>query len=93
MRYLPPFGILHRRTGDIGAGCAAASLNGCQISGGRHAVINALAILTGVFFDGARSSCAAKAAAADAWGYEMYEDAVSFREGGILSSFAEEIKY
>jgi len=76
-----------------GAGAAVAYLHGCGYEEIAHTLINALAITSGVICDGAKSSCAAKiAAAVDAGllGYEMVKRGSCFNGGdGILLSGVE----
>ncbi|MDE6558233.1 MAG: L-serine ammonia-lyase, iron-sulfur-dependent, subunit alpha [Clostridia bacterium] len=71
-----------------GAGAGVAYLNGGGFEEIAHTVVNALAITSGLICDGAKSSCAAKiAAAVDAGllGYEMYKRGSQFLGGdGIL---------
>ncbi len=72
-----------------GAGAGIAYLNGGGFGEISHTVVNALAITSGLICDGAKSSCAAKiAAAVDAgiMGYEMYKRGSQFHGGdGILT--------
>lgn len=71
-----------------GAGAGVAYLCGGGYEEIAHTIVNALAITSGVICDGAKSSCAAKiAAAVDAGllGYEMYKRGSQFYGGdGIL---------
>jgi L-cysteine desulfidase len=85
-------GRLSAYCGAVSAG-AGAGAGVCYLYGGgydeiAHTVVNALAISSGVICDGAKSSCAAKiAAAVDAGllGMEMYKNGSQFYGGdGIL---------
>lgn len=71
-----------------GAGAGIAYLYGGGFEEISHTIVNALAITSGLICDGAKSSCAAKiAAAVDAgiMGYEMYRRGSEFYGGdGIL---------
>ena len=71
-----------------GAGAGIAYLEGCGYDGVAHAVVNALAIISGMVCDGAKASCAAKiAVAVDAGilGYRMYTQKQEFLSGdGIV---------
>ncbi|NLI54314.1 MAG: serine dehydratase subunit alpha family protein [Clostridiales bacterium] len=71
-----------------GAGAGIAYLEGGGYDGVAHAVVNALAIISGMVCDGAKASCAAKiAAAVDAGilGYRMYTQKQEFVSGdGIV---------
>ncbi len=71
-----------------GAGAGIAYLEGEGYEGVAHAVVNALAIISGMVCDGAKASCAAKVAAAvDAGilGYRMYTQKHEFLSGdGIV---------
>ncbi|HWQ98952.1 MAG TPA: L-serine ammonia-lyase, iron-sulfur-dependent, subunit alpha [Clostridia bacterium] len=71
-----------------GAGAGIAYLEGCGYDGVAHAVVNALAIISGMVCDGAKASCAAKiAVAVDAGilGYRMYTQKQEFVSGdGIV---------
>ena len=71
-----------------GAGAGIAYLYGGGFEEISHTIVNALAITSGLICDGAKSSCAAKiAAAVDAgiMGYEMYRRGSQFYGGdGIL---------
>ncbi len=92
---------LHQKTGigrlsafcgavcaGCGAGAGIAYLEGGGYEGVAHAVVNALAIISGMVCDGAKASCAAKiAAAVDAGilGYRMYTQKQEFVSGdGIV---------
>ena len=71
-----------------GAGAGIAYLEGYGYDGVAHAVVNALAIISGMVCDGAKASCAAKiASAVDAGilGYRMYTQNREFVSGdGIV---------
>lgn len=71
-----------------GAGAGIAYLEGFGYDGVAHAVVNALAIISGMVCDGAKASCAAKiAVAVDAGilGYRMYTQKQEFVSGdGIV---------
>ena len=71
-----------------GAGAGIAYLEGFGYDGVAHAVVNALAIISGMVCDGAKASCAAKiAVAVDAGilGYRMYTQNREFVSGdGIV---------
>ena len=71
-----------------GAGAGIAYLEGFGYDGVAHAVVNALAIISGMVCDGAKASCAAKiAVAVDAGilGYRMYTQKQEFFSGdGIV---------
>ena len=71
-----------------GAGAGIAYLEGYGYDGVAHAVVNALAIISGMVCDGAKASCAAKiAVAVDAGilGYRMYTQKQEFVSGdGIV---------
>jgi L-cysteine desulfidase len=71
-----------------GAGAGIAHLEGGGYDGVAHAVVNALAIISGMVCDGAKASCAGKiAAAVDAGilGYRMYSQKQEFLSGdGIV---------
>ncbi len=92
---------LHQKTGvgrlsafcgavcaGCGAGAGIAYLEGAGYEGVAHAVVNALAIISGMVCDGAKPSCAAKVAAAvDAGilGYRMFTQKHEFISGdGIV---------
>ena len=78
-----------------GAGCGAgiAYLDGGHEKEICHAIVNALAIISGVLCDGAKSSCAAKIASsveAGFIGYYMYKDGNQFLSGdGIIKKGVE----
>lgn len=90
-------GPLSAFCGAASAGCAA----GCGIAylhgGGEkeiaHTLVNALAIVSGMFCDGAKASCAAKIAVsveAGILGYSMYQNGKQFyAEEGIVSKGVE----
>ena len=90
-------GRLSAYCGAISAGCGAgagiAYLQGGGVDGVAHAVVNAIAILSGTICDGAKPSCAAKiAAAVDAGllGYDMYLENQQFYGGdGIVTKGAD----
>lgn len=90
-------GRLSAYCGAISAGCGAgagiAYLQGGSVEGVAHAVVNAVAILSGTICDGAKPSCAAKiAAAVDAGilGYDMYMENQQFYGGdGIITKGAD----
>ncbi|MBR6739317.1 MAG: serine dehydratase subunit alpha family protein [Oscillospiraceae bacterium] len=80
-----------------GAGAGIAYLNGADVETISQTVVNALAITSGIVCDGAKSSCAAKiAAAVDAGilGYEMCCSGQKFfgGEGLVLDSAEESIE-
>ena len=85
-------GTLSAYCGAVSAGCGAGA-GICYLYGGRyeavaHAVVNALAINSGVICDGAKASCAAKIASAveaGLIGMEMYRNGSQFYDGdGIV---------
>lgn len=90
-------GPLSAFCGAASAGCAA----GCGIAylhgGGEreiaHTLVNAIAIVSGIFCDGAKASCAAKIAVsveAGILGYAMYQNGQQFyAEEGIVSTCVE----
>ena len=90
-------GRLSAYCGAISAGCGAgagiAYLQGGGVRGVAHAVVNAVAILSGTICDGAKPSCAAKIAAAveaGILGYDMYMDDQQFYGGdGIITKGAD----
>ncbi|MGN2370781.1 L-cysteine desulfidase family protein [Clostridium cagae] len=90
-------GRLSTFCGAVSAGCGAgagiAYLNGGDIKIVSHTIVNALAIVSGIICDGAKSSCAAKiAAAVDAGilGYHMYLNGQQFYSGdGIVAKDAD----
>ena len=77
----------------IGAGCGIAYLQGADYKAICHTIVNALAILSGMICDGAKSSCAAKiSSAVDAgiMGYTMYVHGKQFYDGeGIVKKGVE----
>lgn len=85
-------GCLSAYCGAVTAGCAAgagiAYLHGGGLDAVSHTLVNALAITSGIICDGAKSSCAAKiAAAVDAGilGWSMYQNGQEFHGGeGIV---------
>ena len=76
-----------------GAGCGIAYLLGGDYKMVIHTLVNALAIISGMICDGAKSSCAAKiamAVEAGLMGYEMYMNGQQFRAGeGIVGKGVE----
>ena len=90
-------GRLSAYCGAISAGCGAgagiAYLQGGKVRAVAHAVVNAIAILSGTICDGAKPSCAAKiAAAVDAGilGCDMYWENQQFFDGdGIVTKGAD----
>lgn len=90
-------GRLSAYCGAISAGCGAgagiAYLQDGGAEGVAHAVVNAVAILSGTICDGAKPSCAAKIAAAveaGILGYDMYRDGQQFYGGdGIVTKGAD----
>ena len=90
-------GRLSAYCGAISAGCGAgagiAYLQGGGVRGVAHAVVNAVAILSGTICDGAKPSCAAKIAAAveaGILGFDMYMDGQQFYGGdGIITKGAD----
>ncbi|MBQ2785286.1 MAG: serine dehydratase subunit alpha family protein [Oscillospiraceae bacterium] len=90
-------GRLSAYCGAISAGCGAgagiAYLQGGKVRAVAHAVVNAIAILSGTICDGAKPSCAAKiAAAVDAGilGCDMYwEDQQFYGGDGIVTKGAD----
>ena len=90
-------GRLSAYCGAVSAGCssgaAIAWLNGGGVKEVSHTLVNALATVSGVICDGAKSSCAAKiAAAVDAGllGYNMYRNEQQFYSGeGIVGKGVE----
>ena len=90
-------GCLSAYCGAVTAGCAAgagiAYLHGGGLDAVAHTLVNALAIASGIICDGAKSSCAAKiAAAVDAGilGWSMYQNGQEFHGGeGIVQKGVE----
>ena len=90
-------GCLSAYCGAVTAGCAAgagiAYLYGGGLDAVSHTLVNALAIASGIICDGAKSSCAAKiAAAVDAGllGWSMYQNGQEFHGGeGIVEKGVE----
>lgn len=90
-------GRLSAYCGAVGAGCgcgaAISYLYGGGLKDGSHAIVNGLAIVSGMICDGAKASCAAKiASAVDAGilGYFMYRDGQQFVGGdGIVKKGVE----
>lgn len=72
----------------IGAGCGIAFLKGGDYKAIIHALVNGLAIVSGIVCDGAKPSCAAKIASsvdAGILGYYMYINGCEFKGGdGIV---------
>lgn len=90
-------GTLSAYCGAVTAGSAAAAgiaylLHG-DFASVAHAIVNALAVTSGIVCDGAKPSCAAKIAVsveAGIFGLEMYENGCQFYGGdGILSKGVE----
>lgn len=81
-------------TAGVGAGCAVAYLDGGTLEAIRQTIVNDLAVLSGMFCDGAKPSCAAKVAnsvGAGIMGYEMYKNGQSFNGGdGFLQNSADD---
>lgn len=91
-------GRLSAYCGAVSAGCGAAA-GVCKLRGGNynqisHAIVNAIAIDSGIICDGAKSSCAAKIASAvesGLVGMEMALDGINFSSGdGILVDSVED---
>lgn len=86
-------GRLSAYCGAVSAGCGSAAgiafLHGGDYDAITHAVVNAIAILSGTICDGAKSSCAAKIAMsveAGILGFEMYQQGQQFCSGdGIVA--------
>lgn len=86
-------GRLSAFCGAVSAGCATgagiAYLYGADYNAIAHTIVNALAIVSGIVCDGAKSSCAAKiAVAVDAGiiGFSMYQHGQEFYSGdGIVT--------
>lgn len=80
-------------TAGVAAGCAVAYLDGGNLDAVCHTIVNSLAILSGMFCDGAKPSCAAKVADSVAnglLGYEMYKNGSNFSAGdGFLQDTAD----
>lgn len=80
-------------TAGVAAGCAVAYLDGGDINAVKHTIVNSLGILSGMFCDGAKPSCAAKVANSVAngiLGYEMYKNGRDFHGGeGFLQDTAD----
>lgn len=80
-----------------GAGAGIAYLNGGGYKEVVHTIVNALAIVSGMVCDGAKSSCAAKIAAsvdAGILGYQMYKNGQQFYGGdGIIEKGVEKTIY
>lgn len=90
-------GTLSAYCGAVSAGSAAGAAV-CWLQGGdydaiAHTLVNSLAIVSGIFCDGAKPSCAAKiACAVDAglFGWEMYQNGQQFFGGdGIVEKGVE----
>ncbi len=77
----------------VGAGAGICFLEGGNESDISHTIVNALAIISGVVCDGAKSSCAAKIASsveAGLLGYYMHKDGNQFVSGdGIVKKGVE----
>lgn len=75
------------------AGCGIAYLHGGGEKEIAHTLVNSLAIVSGIFCDGAKASCAAKIAVsveAGILGYSMYQNGQQFyAEDGIVSKCVE----
>lgn len=92
IRLRTPLGRLSAYCGAISAGAAAGAGIAYLYGGGYkdviHTIVNALAIVSGVICDGAKSSCAAKIASgvdAGIFGYQMYLNGQQFYGGdGIV---------
>lgn len=90
-------GSLSAFCGAVSAGCAAgcgiAYLMGDRTEVISHALVNALAIVSGIICDGAKASCAGKIAVsvdAGILGYLMYKEGQQFyAEDGIVSKGVE----
>ena len=71
-----------------------AYLDGGTLEAIRQTIVNDLAVLSGMFCDGAKPSCAAKVAnsvSAGIMGYEMYKNGQSFNGGdGFLQDSADD---
>ncbi len=91
-------GRLSAFCGAISAGCAAGAAIAYLLGGDEtvvaHTLVNAIAMISGTFCDGAKPSCAAKIAAAvdtGILGYQMYLHQQQFRHGeGIVAPNADE---
>lgn len=77
----------------VGAGAGICYLEGGNANDIAHTIVNALAIISGVVCDGAKSSCAAKIASsveAGMLGYYMHKDGNEFVDGeGIVKKGVE----
>lgn len=90
-------GRLSAYCGAVGAGCGCgagiAYLYGYGKKEGEHAIVNGLAIVSGMICDGAKASCAAKIASsvdAGILGYFMYKNGQQFIGGdGIVKKGVE----
>ena len=90
-------GRLSAYCGAVGAGCGCgagiAYLYGDGQKEGEHAIVNGLAIVSGMICDGAKASCAAKIASsvdAGILGYFMYKNGQQFIGGdGIVKKGVE----
>lgn len=90
-------GRLSAYCGAVGAGCGCgagiAYLYGDGQKEGEHAIVNGLAIVSGMICDGAKASCAAKIASsvdAGILGYFMYKNGQQFIDGdGIVKKGVE----
>lgn len=84
-------GRLSAYCGAVSAGAGAGAGIAWLLGGGEdavaHTIVNALAIMSGIVCDGAKSSCAAKiamATEAGLFGYEMYANGQQFHGGDGL---------
>ena len=92
-----PIGRLSAYCGVVsagaGAGAGIAYLCGGTYEDVIHTIVNALAIVSGIVCDGAKSSCAAKIASsveAGIFGYQMYQQGQQFLDGdGIVKKGVE----
>jgi len=90
-------GRLSAYCGAVSAGCGAAAGINYLYGGGldeiSHTIVNSLAIASGIVCDGAKSSCAAKIAAAveaGLLGFELYRNGSQFYGGdGIIETGVE----
>lgn len=77
----------------IGSGAGIAYLETKDFNAVAHTIVNGLGIVSGIVCDGAKSSCAAKiAAAVDAGilGYHMYQENQEFKDGeGLVAKGVE----
>ncbi len=90
-------GRLSAYCGVVSAGCAAggaiAYMHGGGESAVNHAIVNSVAIVSGIICDGAKPSCAGKIASAvqaGILGWQMYENGQQFYDGeGIVKKGVE----